>query len=327
MSGADGFVGSHVVEELAARGHQVTALAQYNSFNSCGWLRDLSPDFSGSVSVVLGDIRDAGFLRDALKGHQRAVHLAALIAIPYSYAAPSSYLETNAAGTLNFLEACRVNAIQRVVHTSTSEVYGTAQYVPIDEQHPLVGQSPYSASKIAADQIAHSYWASYSLPVTTIRPFNTYGPRQSQRAFIPSLMVQLLAGNTELRLGSLAPTRDLTYVKDTARGFATVVESDVGLGATFNMGSSFEVSMGDVVEKVFEIAGKDARVILDEKRLRPSDSEVQRLWSDSSKMLATFGWAPEFPHEEGLTNGLRATYAWLERNYNRGGYDAAQYAV
>ena len=300
VTGAEGFIGCHLVEKLVERGHHVTALAQYNSFNKRGWLDFLSGEVQEKVAFLFGDVRDAGFIRDAISGHQRVVHLAALIAIPYSYSAPASYVETNALGTLNVLEACKVNDVERVVHTSTSEVYGTAQYVPIDEKHPLVGQSPYSASKIAADQIATSYWSSFSVPVTTIRPFNTYGPRQSQRAFIPSVMVQLLAGASELCLGSLDPTRDFTFVQDTARGFADALESDSGLGQVFNMGSGFEISMRDVVAMACEISGQRPEVTLDRKRLRPADSEVERLWSDSSKMLETFGWEPRLSGREGL---------------------------
>ena len=327
VTGAEGFIGSHLVEELVARDIQVTALAQYNSFNSQGWLSSLGPRALEEVGVVSGDIRDPGFIRHAIAGHDRVAHLAALIAIPYSYSAPASYVETNALGTLNVLEACKVNNVERVVHTSTSEVYGTAQYVPIDEKHPLVGQSPYSASKIAADQIAYSYWSSFSVPVTTIRPFNTYGPRQSQRAFIPSLMVQLLAGATELRLGSLDPTRDLTFVQDTARGFADVLESDGGLGEVFNMGSGFEISMQDVVAMACEISGQSPDITVDRERIRPADSEVERLWSNSSKMLDTFGWQPSLSGREGLYEGLEATYRWLRDNHGRADYDASKYVV
>ena len=327
ITGAEGFLGSHLLEAVLSRGHEVTALAQYNSFSSRGWLDSLPPAAQAKITVLAGDIRDAGFLRDSVKGHTRVAHLAALIAIPYSYLAPASYLETNAMGTLNVLEACRVNGVERIIQTSTSEVYGTAQYVPIDEKHPLAGQSPYSASKIAADQIAFSYWSSFGLPVTTIRPFNTYGPRQSQRAFIPSVMVQLLAGQSELKLGSLAPTRDLTFVKDTARGFADVLESDKGVGETFNMGSGFEVSMAEVVEMVCEISGQNPTVSLDHDRIRPAASEVERLWSDSSKMAATFGWKPDFGGKDGLYRGLEATYAWLKDNHKLSDYDASQYVV
>ena len=327
ITGAEGFVGSHVVEELLKRDYEVTALSQYNSFNNHGWLDRIPSEPGQRITVISGDIRDPGFLRDAVAGHSSALHLAALIAIPYSYRAPASYLETNALGTLNLLEACKVNGVERVIHTSTSEVYGTAQYVPIDEKHPIVGQSPYSASKIAADQVAYSYWASFGSPVLTVRPFNTYGPRQSQRAFIPSVMIQLLAGQSALRLGSLTPTRDLTFVKDTARGFADALESDKGVGETFNMGSGFEVSMAEVLEMIFEISGRTATVTLDKDRVRPVASEVERLWSNSSKMTETFGWKPEFEAIEGLHRGLEATYAWLKDNRKLSSYDAAQYVV
>lgn len=327
VTGADGFIGSHLVEELVNRNHRVTALVQYNSFNAQGWMGALSPEVRENLSVLVGDVRDAGFIGHAIAGHDRVAHLAALIAIPYSYLAPASYVETNALGTLNVLEACRNNDVERVIHTSTSEVYGTAQFVPIDEKHPLVGQSPYSASKIAADQIAFSYWSSFAIPVTTIRPFNTYGPRQSQRAFIPSVMVQLLTGASELRLGSLDPTRDLTFVHDTARGFADALESDDGLGQVFNMGSGFEVSMRDVVAMACEISGQTPEITIDSERFRPANSEVERLWSDSSKMLDTFGWQPRLGGREGLYQGLEATYQWFTNNHGRADYDATRYVV
>ena len=327
VSGADGFIGSHLVEELVHRGHAVTALSQYNSFNGRGWLGDLTPEVAAEISFLSGDVRDAGFMRRSIAGHEVVAHLAALIAIPYSYSAPESYLATNALGTLNVMEACKSHGVERVIHTSTSEVYGSAQYVPIDESHPLVGQSPYSASKIAADQIAFSYWSSFGVPVTTVRPFNSYGPRQSQRAFIPSVFVQLLAEVAELRVGSLETTRDLTFVTDTAAGFATVLESDKGAGETFNMGSGFEISMGEVVDMACEIAGRSVEVAVDEERIRPAGSEVQRLWSDSSKMLETFGWAPQRFGRDGLFKGLEATYAWLKEHKSAMGYDSSKYVV
>ena len=327
VTGADGFIGSHLVEELVREGHRVAALSQYNSFNHHGWLDFLPTEVLEQVSVVSGDIRDASFISSAVKGHERVVHLAALIAIPYSYSAPASYLETNALGTLNVLEACKDHEVERLIHTSTSEVYGSAQYVPIDEKHPIVGQSPYSASKIAADQLAHSYWSSFSLPVTTIRPFNAYGPRQSQRAFIPSVIVQLLAGLPEMRLGSLEPTRDLTFVKDTVRGFALALASDKGLGETFNMGSGFEVSMRQIVEMLCEISGQSPAVTSDSDRIRPESSEVERLWSDSSKMTETFGWEPAYSDNAGLCRGLEATYDWFRLNRELPGYDATKFVV
>ena len=327
VTGADGFIGSHLVEELVREGHRVAALSQYNSFNQHGWLDFLPTEVLEQVSVVSGDIRDASFISSAVKGHERVVHLAALIAIPYSYSAPASYLETNALGTLNVLEACKDHEVERLIHTSTSEVYGSAQYVPIDEKHPIVGQSPYSASKIAADQLAHSYWSSFSLPVTTIRPFNAYGPRQSQRAFIPSVIVQLLAGLPEMRLGSLEPTRDLTFVKDTARGFALALASDRGVGETFNMGSGFEVSMSQIVEMLCEISGQSPAVTSDSDRIRPESSEVERLWSDSSRMRRIFGWEPVFSGNAGLYRGLEATYDWFRLNRELHGYDATKFVV
>ena len=327
VTGADGFIGSHLVQELVGEGHEVTALSQYNSFNSQGWLDFLPLEIQGEFRIVSGDVRDSSFMNQAVGGHDRVAHLAALIAIPYSYSAPESYLATNVLGTLNVLEACRANNIERLIHTSTSEVYGSAQYVPIDERHPLVAQSPYSASKIAADQLAHSYWSSFSLPVTTIRPFNTYGPRQSQRAFIPSVIVQLLAGLSELRLGSLQPTRDLTFVADTARGFALALKSDEGVGETFNMGSGFEISMEQVVDMLCEISGQSPTVTRDAGRIRPDSSEVERLWSDSVKMRKTFGWEPGFSGPEGLRRGLETTYAWFRDNLQLGGYDATKFVV
>ena len=327
VTGSDGFIGSHLVEELLSRGHEVTALVQYNSHNSEGWLGALGRKARSDLRVLHGDIRDSGFMHSAIEGHQRVAHLAALIAIPYSYLAPASYIETNVIGTLNVLEACRQHSVGRVLHTSTSEVYGTAQYVPINEDHPLVGQSPYSASKIAADQIAFSFWSSFDVPVTTIRPFNTYGPRQSQRAFIPSVMVQLLSGGHELSLGSLNPTRDLTFVTDTARGFADALESDEGIGEVFNMGSGFEVSMREVVRMSCEISGRSPKIVVENERVRPANSEVERLWSDSSKMLNAFGWEPKLQGPNGLYEGLEATYQWLKDNQSRGGYEPYKYVV
>lgn len=327
VTGADGFIGSHLVEELVARGHAVTALAQYNSLNSAGWLDSISEDTRRQITVISGDIRDSSFMREAIKNHERVAHLAALIAIPYSYAAPASYVDVNILGTLNVLEACRLAGTQRVLHTSTSEVYGSAQYVPIDEGHPILGQSPYSASKIGADQLAYSFWASYGLPVVTVRPFNTYGPRQSQRAFIPAVAVQLLSNEKSVALGSLAPTRDLTFVRDTARGLAIVLESDQGLGETFNMGTGFEISIGEVVKLLFEIAGRQLEIHVDPQRVRPENSEVERLWSDSSKARDTFGWEPEKPGGAGLREGLAETYRWLADPTNLAKYQPTRYVV
>ena len=327
VTGAEGFIGSHLVEELVRRGSEVTALVQYNSFSTQGWLSSVDTEVLDHVSIIQGDVRDADFMRGAVRGHQSVAHLAALIAIPYSYVAPSSYLETNIRGTLNVLEAARAVDVERVIHTSTSEVYGSAQFVPIDEGHPLVGQSPYSASKIAADQLAYSYWSSFELPVTTIRPFNTYGPRQSQRAFIPSVMIQLLSGQPTLRLGALEPTRDLTFVKDTARGFAAVIASDLGLGEVFNMGSGFEASMREIVDIACEIGGVNPEVVVDQGRVRPASSEVERLLSNSSKMKDTFGWEPDKKGLAGLREGLQETWDWLSKNHSHAGYNASRYIV
>jgi dTDP-glucose 4,6-dehydratase len=327
VTGGEGFIGSHVVDALLGGGHQVTAYVLYNSFNAAGWLDRDDVASNGHVQIVLGDIRDADSVQAAVRGHDVVIHLASLVAIPYSYQAPRSYLETNGIGTLNVMEAARRAGVSRVIHTSTSEVYGSAQYVPIDEKHPLVGQSPYSASKIAADQISHSYWASFGLPVTTLRPFNAYGPRQSQRAFIPSVMVQLLNGAQELSLGSLTPTRDLTFVEDTAAGFVAAAMSDKGCGEVFNMGSGFEISMADVADRIAAISGVNIRITEDSSRIRPEASEVERLWSDSSKMGETFGWEPPHGGLEGFDRGLEKTFEWFRNNYTRAGYDATKYVV
>lgn len=325
VTGAEGFIGSHLAEALLQAGHEVSAYVLYNSLNSSGWLDH--KDFSGKnqIRVIAGDVRDADSIQAAVHGHDVVIHLAALIAIPYSYQAPRSYLETNVIGTLNVLEAARRAGVSRVVHTSTSEVYGTAQYVPIDEKHPLVGQSPYSASKIGADQLAHSYWASYGVPVSTVRPFNTYGPRQSQRAFIPSVMVQVLSGANQISLGSLSPTRDLTFVSDTAQGFRAVAEGHGGLGEVFNMGNGFEVSMAEVVDMISEISGRKIEVSEDADRVRPDNSEVERLWSDSSRIEKEFGWKPAHEGRDGLYSGLEKTFAWFRENYSAAGYDPARY--
>jgi dTDP-glucose 4,6-dehydratase len=327
VTGAEGFIGSHLVEALLERGHQVTSLVQYNSFGNTGWLKAGLLEGGKGSSIVFGDVRDAEFLASSMENQDVVLHLAALIAIPYSFHAPRSYIETNATGTLNILEAARRSGVSRVVHTSTSEVYGSAQYVPIDERHPVVGQSPYSASKISADQIAHSYWASFGLPVTTVRPFNTYGPRQSQRAFIPSVIIQQLAGVTKLALGSLHPTRDLTFVQDTVAGFVAVAEASGGLGEVFNMGSGFEVSMREVLSIISEVSGTVLQAEEDTARVRPAAAEVERLWSDSSKIKDVFGWESAHKGPEGLRLGLEKTYRWFQDNQNLPGYRAEKYVV
>ena len=327
VTGAEGFIGSHVSEALLAAGHELRLLALYNSFGTAGWLDNLGVPNQKDAQVILGDVRDADFLQKAVEGQDIVIHLSALIAIPYSYQAPRSYVETNIIGTLNVMEAAHRAGVSRIVHTSTSEVYGTAQYVPIDEKHLLVAQSPYSASKIGADQVAHSYWSSFGVPVTTVRPFNTYGPRQSQRAFIPSVIVQLLSGAESISLGSLSPTRDLTFVSDTAEGFRAVAEGTGGHGEVFNMGSGFEISMGEVVEMLCEISGRRVAVAEDPARVRPENSEVERLWSDSSKIERAFGWKPAHAGRDGLYRGLEKTFAWFQDNFKEVGYDAKRYVV
>lgn len=327
VTGGEGFIGSHLCEALLSAGHEVTALVLYNSFNSYGWLTLEGIASRDGLQIQPGDVRDASSLESLMVGHDVVIHLAALIAIPYSYQAPRSYIETNVLGTLNVMEAARRAGVARVIHTSTSEVYGTAQYVPIDEKHPLVGQSPYSASKIGADQVANSYWSSFGVPVLTVRPFNTYGPRQSQRAFIPSVIVQILSGATELSLGALSPTRDLTFVQDTAAGFRTLAEGQGGEGEVFNLGSGFEISMEEVVDMLSEVAGIKLTAREDSQRVRPVNSEVERLWSDSKKIEDSFRWQPDHVGRDGLFLGLEKTFSWFRENYQFLGYDPTRYVV
>lgn len=311
VTGSEGFIGSHVTEALVRDGHEVIALAQYNSFDHRGWLGYLSPDVMGYFETVLGDVRDS-YQMDALaKGCDAICHLAALIAIPYSYLAPQSYIDTNVTGTLNILNAARRHELTRVVHTSTSEVYGSAQFVPITEEHPLVGQSPYAASKIAADQLAYSFYASFGTPVLTVRPFNTYGPRQSMRAVIPTILTQLARGAAQIKLGDTQPTRDFNFVSDTASGFVAALKSDTGLGEVINLGSNFEVSIGDVAKMAIDAIGSSAKVVSESVRLRPQNSEVQRLWAANDKAKKYLGWTPEYGGREGFQKGLKRTIEWF----------------
>jgi len=310
VTGADGFIGSHLTEKLAEMGAVVTAFVQYNSFNSWGWIDTLDRGVQKELEVYTGDIREYDSISKAVNGKEVVFHLAALIAIPYSYQSPSAYVRTNVEGTLNVMEACRVYNTEKVVHTSTSEVYGTAQYVPIDEKHPLQGQSPYSASKIGADKMAESYYRSFNLPVATIRPFNTYGPRQSARAIIPAIISQILAGHKTIKLGSLTPTRDLNYVKDTVNGFIRMAEVDQSTGRTINVGSNREISIGDLAQKIISLTGRNVSIEYDESRLRPEKSEVNRLWCDNSKALEILGWKPEYT----LESGLMETIEWIKNN-------------
>lgn len=322
VTGADGFIGSHLVELLVTRGHRVRALAQYNSFGSWGWLDTLAPDVLANVDVHLGDVRDAGSVNAFVAGAEVVYHLAALIAIPYSYQAPRSYVETNVIGTLNVLEAVRAHGVHRMVHTSTSETYGTARSVPISESHPLQAQSPYAASKAAADKLAESYHASFGTPVVTLRPFNTFGPRQSARAFIPTVISQLAAGASTIKVGSLTPTRDFTFVKDTAAAFVAAATTPGLEGRLFNAGVGGEASMGDLARTIAALMGRhDARFVTEAARQRPGGSEVMRLVCDSSRFRQATGWTPAYSLEEGLSE----TVHWLTGNLDR--YRPGVYAV
>lgn len=305
ITGADGFIGSHLTEMLVARGCKVRALAYYNSFNHWGWLEQVS--CNRDIEIVSGDVRDPAFCRAICRGVDTVFHLAALIAIPYSYAAPDSYVDTNVRGTLNICQAARDAGVQRVIHTSTSEVYGTANYVPIDEKHPLQPQSPYSASKIAADAMAMSFFNAFDLPLTIARPFNTYGPRQSARAVIPTIISQIAAGKKQIQLGDVSPTRDFNYVEDTCRGFIALAESDKTIGETVNIGSNFEVSICDTLNLIREIMASDVAFVTDEQRLRPEKSEVNRLWCDNRKLFELTGFKPQIT----LREGLQRTVAWF----------------
>ena len=320
VTGADGFIGSHVVETLVLQGHDVRAFVMYNSFGSWGWLDHAAPDVKGRFEVFAGDIRDPHGVRTAMKGCDIVLHLAALIAIPYSYHSPETYVDTNIKGTLNVVQAARELCVQRVVHTSTSEVYGTAQFVPITEDHPLQGQSPYSASKIGADQIALSFHASFGTPVAVLRPFNTYGPRQSARAVIPTVITQLAAGKRSIKLGSLHPTRDFSFVRDTAAGFITAATTDSAVGEVINIGSGFEISIGDTALAIADVMGVELEIITDEQRLRPEKSEVERLWAGTEKAARLMNWTPAYGGPEGFKRGLAETVAWFRQPVNLAGY-------
>jgi len=307
VTGAGGFIGSHLVEELVARKANVRCLVRYNSRGSLGWLEDIGREAYGAIEIVQGDLRDADTVLAAVKDRSVVFHLGAIISIPFSYVAPGEVVAVNIDGTLNVLNACRTVGVERVVHTSTSEVYGTAQFVPIDESHPLQGQSPYSASKIGADKLAESYYLSFNLPVTTVRPFNTFGPRQSARAVIPTIMVQMLT-KAAVSLGSLTPTRDFTFVTDTVAGMIRAVEAPDSVGRTINLGSGREISIGQLVEAIARISGKKIEVEVQELRLRPKNSEVKRLLSDNRLARNVMGWQPAVTLDEGLLQTLR----WIE---------------
>lgn len=311
VTGADGFIGSHLVEALVRRGCNVRAFVFYNSFGSWGWLDHVDAEVRASLDVFAGDIRDPYGVQTAMKGCDAVVHLAALIAIPYSYHSPDSYVDTNIKGTLNVLQAARQLELQRVVHTSTSEVYGTARFVPITEEHPLQGQSPYSATKIAADQLALSFHASFGTPVTVVRPFNTYGPRQSARAVIPTIITQVANGIRRLQLGATHPTRDFSFVSDTVAGFQAALECDAAVGEVVNLGSGFEVSIGETAAMIAAEMGADIEIAADASRLRPRASEVERLHADASKAARLLGWRAQFAGPEGFRRGLRETIGWF----------------
>ncbi len=310
VTGADGFIGSHLTEELVKSGKSVRAFCYYNSFNSWGWLDSLPDEVKNEIDVFSGDIRDPNGVREAMKGIDTVFHLAALIAIPFSYHSPDSYVDTNIKGTLNVLQAANALETKRVLVTSTSEVYGTAQYVPIDEKHPYQGQSPYSATKIGADRIAESFYRSFKTPVTIVRPFNTYGPRQSARAVIPTIISQLLAGKEEIKLGSLTPTRDFNYVKDTAAGFMALAACEKAIGEEVNIATGVEISIGELASELIEQINPSAKIICDEQRLRPEKSEVNRLLGDNTKIKSLTDWSPKYD----LRAGLAETIAWIKNN-------------
>jgi len=327
VTGADGFIGSHLVETLVRSGYVVKAFVLYNSFNSWGWLDSCPREVRDNLEVFSGDIRDPYGVKEAMKGCDAVLHLAALIAIPYSYHSPDTYIDTNIKGTLNVLQAARELGVKRVIHTSTSEVYGTARYVPITEEHPLQGQSPYSASKIGADQLAHSFYSSFGLPVVIARPFNTYGPRQSARAVIPTIISQIANGNSRIKLGAVSPTRDFNFIKDTVAGFISVLNSAHGLGEAINFGSNFEISIGDTAKLVAKIMNREVEIISDELRFRPVNSEVERLWADNSKARSLLGWSPEYSGLDGFERGLAETVEWFSLSENLRGYKANIYNI
>lgn len=327
VTGADGFIGSHLTEALVRHGHDVKAFTLYNSFSSWGWLDRCADDVRGKFEVFQGDVRDPNGVRTAMKGCDTVLHLAALIAIPYSYHSPDTYVDTNVKGTLNVLQAARDLGVSRLVHTSTSEVYGTARFVPISEEHPLQGQSPYSATKIAADQLAYSFYASFGVPVVIARPFNTYGPRQSARAVIPTIITQIANGQRKIKLGAVSPTRDFNFVADTVAGFIAAMNSNKGVGESVNFGSNYEISVGDTVRLIAEVMQREVQIETDEMRMRPANSEVERLWAANAKAKELFDWAPAYAGREGFARGLRETVDWFADPANLASYKSGIYNV
>ncbi|HQF29819.1 MAG TPA: NAD-dependent 4,6-dehydratase LegB [Hyphomicrobiales bacterium] len=327
VTGADGFIGSHLVERLVRDGHDVRAFVFYNSFSSWGWLDSAPKEIVDGLDVFPGDVRDPNGVRTAMKGCDIVLHLAALIAIPFSYHSPDSYVDTNVKGTLNIVQAARDLDVSRVIVTSTSEVYGTARFVPITEDHPLVGQSPYSATKIGADQIALSFHKAFGTPVVALRPFNTYGPRQSARAVIPTVITQIAAGKRRIRLGALSPTRDFTLVTDTADGFVRAMGCDAAIGEVVNIGSGFEISIGDTAALIAEAMGVEIEIETDEARLRPEKSEVERLFAGTEKAERLFGWSPAHGGREGFKRGLALTAEWFADPSNLSRYKHDVYNI
>lgn len=327
VTGADGFIGSHLVEKLVEIGYSVRAFVMYNSFNSWGWLDYIDEKTKKSIEIVSGDIRDPFIVNSAMHDCDAVLHLAALIAIPFSYHAPSSYINTNINGTLNVLQAAKSKGKTKVIHTSTSEVYGSAQYVPINESHPLSGQSPYAATKIGADQIALSFYRSFGTPISIIRPFNTYGPRQSNRAIIPTVITQILSGKNEIKLGNLTPTRDFSYVEDTVNGFIAALKTPDIDGEVINLGAGFEVSIKEVIEQIIKIMGKDIKIISDDKRIRNEKSEVNRLFSDNSLAKTVLNWEPKYTKGHGFSKGLKKTIDWFSDSNNLSKYKSDIYNI
>lgn len=323
VTGSDGFIGSHLVETLLKEGFSIRAFVYYNSFNSWGWLDTLPHEIIENIEIFTGDVRDPNGVRSAMKGIDTVYHLAALIGIPYSYHSPDMYVDTNIKGTLNILQASRDENVSKIIVTSTSEVYGTAQYVPIDEKHPFQGQSPYSASKIGADRIAESFYRSFGMPIIIARPFNTYGPRQSARAVIPTIITQLLSGKTTVKLGSIHPTRDLNYVSDTCAGFIALANCEKAIGKEVNIGSGKEISIGDLARLIISLINPKAKVVSDDERIRPKESEVERLLCDNSFIRELTGWEPVVS----LEKGVRRTIEWFKEPGNMKGYKADIYNV
>jgi dTDP-glucose 4,6-dehydratase len=327
VTGADGFIGSHLTELLVRQGYDVRAFVYYNSFNSWGWLDHAPADIKAEIDVFAGDVRDPHGVHTAMRDCSAVCHLAALIGIPYSYHSPASYVETNITGTLNVLQAAHNENVEKVVQTSTSEVYGTAQFVPITEDHPRRGQSPYAATKIGADELALSFFHSFDTPVTVLRPFNTYGPRQSARAVIPTLITQMLAGKRQVKLGATEPTRDFNFVADVARAFVAALTKDAAIGEVINIGSNFEISVGDTARIIAGASGVDVEIVTDAERLRPARSEIERLWADNAKARELLGWTPEYGGLDGFRRGIVETIEWFRDPANLARYKTDLYAI